>query len=267
LNLSQKIGNYVYRALIYFSAFMTIGILVLIFGYILFNSIGGFSAKFFKDIIPMAVSTIYLVCLGILISTPIGICAAIYLVEYAKAGKLVRVIRFATESLSGIPSIIFGLFGMIFFVEILKLRYSIISGALTVSMMVMPTIVRTSEEALKSVPKSYTEGSLGLGASKIRTIVLVVLPSALPGILTSVILSIGRIVGETAALIFTAGMVAKLPKSIMSSGRTLAVHLYLLAKEAISFEQSYATATILVVIVAILNLSANKIAKSINKSI
>lgn len=253
------------KAAIYFSAAITVMVLVLILGYVLINGLGGFSIMFLEELVPMIVSTLYLVMLGILISTPIGICAAVYLVEYAKAGKGVKFIRFATECLSGIPSIIFGLFGMLFFVQFLKLKFSIVSGALTVSMMVLPTIIRTTEEALKAVPKSYREGSLGLGASKIRTIVKVIVPTALPGILTSVILSIGRIVGETAALIFTSGSVAKLPKSLMSSGRTLSVHLYLLAKEAISFEKAYATATILIIIVLILNFIASKLAKSLNK--
>jgi phosphate transport system permease protein len=254
------------KSAIYLSATITVAVLVIILGYIIINGLGGFSVKFVAELTPMIVSTLYLVFLGILISTPIGICAAVYLVEYAKAGRTVRFIRFATECLSGIPSIIFGLFGMLFFVQLLKLKFSIVSGALTVSMMVLPTIIRTTEEALKAVPKSYREGSLGLGASKIRTIAKVIVPTALPGILTSVILSIGRIVGETAALIFTAGTVAKMPKGLMSSGRTLSVHLYLLAKEAISFQKAYATATILVIIVFVLNFIASKLAKSLNKS-
>lgn len=263
----SNMSSRVLKFFIYLSASLTIGSLILILAYILFNSLGVFSFEFLKGLIPMTISTLYLVFLGIIISTPIGVCAAIYLVEYAKTGRAVKLIRFATESLAGIPSIIFGLFGMLFFVEVMKLKFSILSGTLTVSMMVLPTIIRTTEEALKSVPKAYKEGSLGLGASKIRTIVQVILPSALPGILTSIILSIGRIVGETAAVIFTAGMVAKIPSSVMSSGRTLAVHLYQLAKEAISFEEAYATATILIIIVGILNFIANKMAKSMNKSI
>lgn len=263
----SNISSHILKFFIYLSACLTIGSLILVLGYILFNGLGAFNVEFLKGLIPMTISTLYLVFLGIIISTPVGVCAAIYLVEYARAGRVIKLIRFATESLAGIPSIIFGLFGMLFFVEVLKLKFSILSGTLTVSMMVLPTIIRTTEEALKSVPKTYREGSLGLGASKIRTIAQVILPSALPGILTSIILSIGRIVGETAAVIFTAGMVTKIPSSVMSSGRTLAVHLYQLAKEAISFEQAYATATILVIIVAILNFTANKIAKSMNKSI
>lgn len=164
------------KGLIYLASFLTIGILVLIFGYIVLNGLSALNLSFIESLTPMIVTTIYIVALSIFISTPIGVCAAIYLVEYAKKGRVVRIIRFATESLSGIPSIIFGLFGMIFFVQFLKLKFSILSGTLTVSMMVLPTIIRTTEEALKAVPDSYREGSLGLGASKIRTIIKVVLP-------------------------------------------------------------------------------------------
>ncbi|MFA9398064.1 MAG: phosphate ABC transporter permease PstA [Clostridiaceae bacterium] len=267
MNKNRKLKDIIMYGLIYLSAFITFGVLIWILVYIVSNGIGALNFKFiFSDakdggILPMIISTIYVVILSIVISTPIGIGAAIYLVEYAKPGKLVRLIRFATESLAGIPSIIFGLFGMLFFVTTLKLRFSILSGALTLSIMVLPTIVRTTEEALKSVPDIFREGSYGLGASKLRTIVKIVLPSAVPGILSAVILSIGRIVGETAALMFTAGSVPRVPSSVMNSGRTLSVHLYLLVKEGISFEGAFATATILVVFVAILNWIAASIAK------
>jgi len=199
------------------------------------------------------------------ISGPIGICSAIYLVEYSKPGKLIRCIRFATESLAGIPSIIYGLFGYIFFVTALKLRMSILSGSITLSIMILPLIIRTTEEALKAVPNSYREGSLALGATKLTTIAKIIIPSAIQGILTAVILSVGRIVGETAALYLTAGMVTRIPDDIMSSGRSLSVHLYMLAKEGISFEQAFATATILLIIVAIINLIANRLASRIKK--
>lgn len=266
MNIKTKyLGSNIIKGLIYISAFLTICTLILILGYILLNGISAINLSFLNSLIPMIISTLYIVFLGIIISTPIGACAAIYLVEYAKQGKTVNLIRFATESLSGIPSIIFGLFGMLFFGQIMKMGFSILSGTLTVSMMVLPTIIRTTEEALKAVPKSYREGSLGLGASKIRTIAKVILPSALPGILTSIILSMGRIVGETAALIFTAGSASKMPTDIMSSGKSLAVHLYLLAKEAISFEQSYATAAVLIIIVALLNFTASKCVKSLDR--
>lgn len=262
----KYIGSKTLKCAVYISAILTIGILVLILGYIVINGFAALNLTFLNEIVPMIISTIYIVVLGISISTPLGVCAAVYLVEYAKQGKTVNAIRFATESLAGIPSIIFGLFGMLFFVQFLKLKFSILSGTLTVCMMVLPTIVRTTEESLKAVPTSYREGSLGLGASKIRTIIKVVIPSSLSGILTAIILSMGRIVGETAALIFTAGSVAKIPNSIMSSGKTLSVHLYLLAKEAISFEKSYATATVLIIVIAVLNLAATKIVKLLDKA-
>lgn len=262
----RYLTNSLTKILVYLAAALTIGILALILGYIIINGISAINFEFLKSLIPMVITTLYIVILGILISTPISVCAAIYLVEYAKHGRMVKIIRFATESLSGIPSIIFGLFGMIFFVQFLNLKFSILSGTLTVSMMVLPTIIRTSEEALRAVPNSYREGSFGLGASKLKTILSVILPAAFSGILTSIILSMGRIIGETAALIFTVGSVSKIPKGIMSSGKTLAVHLYLLAKEAISFEQSYATALILIIIIAVLNFIANKLVKCLYKS-
>lgn len=270
-NLAEK----TLRGLIWLSAAATVGILVWILGYVLIKGMGEISLGFLTEmargdgeggILPMIVTTFYVIALSIVMSTPVGICAAIYLVEYAKPGRLVRSIRFATESLAGIPSIIFGLFGFLFFVTALKMKFSILSGALTLSIMVLPTIVRTTEEALKAVPNAYREGSLGLGASKLSTIVKVVLPTAIPGILAAVILSIGRIVGETAAIYMTVGMAPYIPKGFMESGRTLSVHLYLLAKEGISFEKAYATATVLVVLVAVINFIANKTASMLNRN-
>ncbi|WP_066502083.1 phosphate ABC transporter permease PstA [Abyssisolibacter fermentans] len=251
------------KALIWLSAAVTVGILIWIIGYVVINGITEINIK---ELLSQILITLYIIFLTIIVSAPIGILSAIYLVEYAKKGKFVRLIRFATECLASIPSIIFGLFGMILFVVILGFGWSILAGTVTLSIMVLPTIIRTTEEALKSVPDSYREGSLGLGASKLRTVMLVILPSAMPGILTAVILSIGRIIGETAAVYLTAGTVARIPSSIMDSGRTLSVHLYLLAKEGISFEKAYATATILIIIVLFINLVTNKIAKRLNKS-
>lgn len=270
----SKSKDVILKLLIGVSAVFTCGILIWIIFYIVFNGISGIDIEFlttapFKDeggVLPMIISTIWIVFIALIISTPIGIGAAIYLNEYAKPGKVVTVIRFAIESLAGIPSIIYGLFGLIFFVTMLKFSYSILAGALTVSIMVLPVIIRTTEESLKTVPNSYREGSLALGASKIRTVIKVVLPSAIPGILSGVILSVGRIVGETAAIYMTAGMVPKVPETIMNSGRTLSVHLYLLAKEGISFEKAYATATVLIVIVAIINFCANSVAKFLNRN-
>lgn len=261
------------RVLIWLFSFITVGILAWILIYILSNGIMLVNWEFISTlnnreqhgILPMIISTLLIVILTVAIATPIGICSAIYLVEYSKPGKVVNIIRFATETLAGIPSIIYGLFGLIFFVTTLHLKWSLLSGAFTLSIMVLPTIVRTTEEALKSVPPTYKEGSLALGATKLYTISKVILPCAIPGVLTAVILSIGRIVGETAAVYLTAGTVPRIPTGIMDSGRTLSVHLYLLAKEGISFEYAFATATVLIIVVALINFLANKIAGNLKK--
>ena len=201
-----------------------------------------------------------------LVATPLGIFAAVYLVEYASRGnRLVSLVRVTADTLAGIPSIVYGLFGMLFFVTYLKWGYSLLAGACTVAIMILPLIMRTTEEALKAIPDSYREGSYGLGAGKLRTVFAVVLPSAVPGILAGVILSIGRIVGETAALIYTAGTVAALPDGVLSSGRTLAVHMYVLASEGLYMKQAYATAVILVVIVVAINALSSRLAKQLMK--
>lgn len=267
----KKLQYQILQALIYLSAVLTVAALVWILFYVVQKGISGISFDFiFADakeggIWPMIVTTFWAVISSLLLATPIGIMAAIYLVEYAKPGPIVRIIRFATESLAGIPSIIYGLFGMIFFVTRLGLSFSILSGALTLTIMVLPTVIRTTEEALKAVPRSFREASLGLGATKIRTIVRIVLPSAIPGILAAVILGMGRIVGETAAVYLTAGTVPKAPGSLMDSGRTLSVHLYMLAKEGLSFEEAYATATVLVILVALMNLLAKTAVNRLKK--
>lgn len=270
-----RITDKILSSLIWIFAFLTVAILAWIIIYILYKGIGHVNWSFISTIyrpgkgltgiLPMIISTLYLIVLTIAISAPVGIFSAIYLVEYAKEGPVLRIIRFTTETLAGIPSIIYGLFGFIFFVTTLHLRYSLISGALTLSIMVLPTIIRTTEESLKAVPESYKEGSLALGATKLTTIIRVILPCAIPGILSAVILSIGRIVGESAAVIFTAGMSTNIPGSIMDSGRTLTVHLYQLANEGISFQQAYATAAVLIIIVALINFSAGKIASLVKR--
>lgn len=241
---------------------ITIIMLGWIIGYIVFK---GAAHIDFGKLVPPIISTLYMVGIGLLISGPIGIGAAIYLNEYAKPGKFVNAIRFATESLAAVPSIIFGLFGMTFFLTQCKLGISIMAGSLTVSMMVLPTIVKTTEEALKTVPVSYREGSLALGASKFKTIIKVVLPNALSGILTGVVLGTGRIVGETAAIYLTAGTMYRFPEGPMESGRTLAVHLYLLAKEGISFDEAYGTAVVLLIIILLLNLLTYFIGHKLSK--
>ena len=215
---------------------------------------------------PALINTILMILLALLVSLPLGIGAAIYLTEYTGRGnKLVSLIRITAETLSGIPSIVYGLFGMLFFVNALKLKLSLISGALTLSIMVLPTILRTTEEALLAVPESYREGSFGLGAGRLRTVWKIVLPSALPGIFAGVILAMGRIVGESAALIYTAGTVAKVPDSLFSSTRTLAVHMYALSSEGLYIDQTYATAVVLLLIVVGINALSSRLAKSITK--
>lgn len=217
---------------------------------------------------PMIVSTVYMVVLTLSIAAPIGIMTAIYLTEYAKPGsKIVQVIRFCIESLAGIPSIVYGLFGMTFFVTTLGLGFSILAGALTLSVLILPVIIRTTEEALMAVPLSYREGGYALGSSKIYTIWRLILPSAMPGIVTAVILSIGRVIGESAPVFLTAGMVTKIPESVLDSGRTLTVHLYKLTQELFTqheWDQAYATATVLIVLVLILNLFTKIIATRYN---
>lgn len=204
-------------------------------------------------------NTLSMLLLTLLMAAPIGVAAAVYLVEYAKQGPLVRILRLGTETLAGIPSIIFGLFGFLFFVNILKLGFGLLSGCLTLTLMILPTIVRTSEEALKSVPRSLREGSLALGATKLQTIARVTIPAASPGILTGLILGVGRAVGETAALLFTMGSDYKLAKGLFSSARVLSSHVYLLFAEGISFDRAFSTATVLIVLVLIFNFAAKRL--------
>jgi phosphate transport system permease protein len=268
------------NAMIWFAASLTVGFLFWIIWYILSNGLQFVDWKFVTDdytrtgdeagIFPMIVSTIYMVFASIAVAAPLGIMTAIYLTEYAKVGsRLVKVIRFCTESLAGIPSIIFGLFGMTFFVAILGLGFSILSGALTLSILILPVIIRTTEEALMAVPSTYREGSYALGSSKIYTIWRLILPSATPGILTSVILSIGRVIGESAPVFLTAGMVARIPDSLLDSGRTLTVHLYKLTTELFTIDewnQAYGTATVLIVVVLLINMFTKLLASRISKA-
>lgn len=206
-----------------------------------------------EGVFPMLVTTLFMVLLSLAIACPIGIFSAIYLTEYAKPGRLVTLIRFATESLAGIPSIIYGLFGMLFFVITLKIGYSLLAGALTLSIVLLPVIIRQTEESLKLVPLSYREGSLGLGATKFQTISKAVLPSAIPGIIVAIILSIGRIIGESAALLLTAGTVARIPNSILMGGSTLTVKAYNVAKEEGNITMACAIGTVVIIIILILN--------------
>jgi phosphate transport system permease protein len=264
----RKMVDKFLKVTIWLFSFITIGFLAWILIYIFIKGIPHISWSFLTSpnnskndgILPMIVNTFFIVVTAITISVPIGISTAIYLVEYSKPGKTIKAIRFAVETLAGIPSILYGLFGYIFFVTILKFSFSILAGAMTLSIMVLPTIIRTTEEALRSVPVSYREGSFALGATKLFTIKKIILPCAIPGILSAIILSIGRIVGETAAVFLTAGMGRNIARNVMESGRTLSVHLYILAKEGISFNKAYATSTVLIIFIAIINMAATKLA-------
>ena len=282
LSLSDRLKSYkrtpgslLVMLLVVLSAVATIAALIFLILYILVNGIPYINADLFSwtytsencSVVPAAINTVIMAAISLLLAVPFGIGSAIYLVEYAKKGnKLVKVIRVTAETLTGIPSIVYGLFGMLFFVTALKWKFSILAGAFTLAIMILPVILRTTEEALLSVPDSYRDGSFGLGAGKLRTIFKIVLPAAVPGILSGVILATGRIVGETAALIYTAGSVAKIPSSVFSSGRTLAVHMYLLANEGLHVNQAYATAVILLILVIAINALSSFIAKKITKA-
>ena len=216
---------------------------------------------------PAIINTVLMVLLVLLIAVPVGIGAAIYLVEYAKRGsKLVKLVRITAETLSGIPSIVYGLFGYLLFATTFRWGYTFLGGALTLAIMILPLILRTTEEALKAVPDSFREGSFGLGAGSLRTIFRIILPSAVPGIVSGVILGIGRVVGETAALIYTAGTVAQVPKNVLGSGRTLAIHMYMLSSEGLYMNQAYATAVILLVLVVAINTLSGVVAKKLTKA-
>lgn len=260
--------------LVLISTVFTAGILIYLIGYILVHGVPYLTKDLFSlkytstnvSLFPAMVNTVSMTALALLFAVPLGIFSAVYLVEYAKKGnRLVGIVRITAETLSGIPSIVYGLFGMLFFVTTLKWGLSILSGAATLAIMILPAVMRTSEEALKSVTDSFREGSFGLGAGKLRTVFQIVLPSAVPGILSGVILAVGRIVGETAALMYTAGTVAEIPSNVMGSGRTLSVHMYALSSEGLHINQSYATAVVLLVVVIIINAVSTFIAKRITK--
>ncbi|WP_418747681.1 phosphate ABC transporter permease PstA [Frisingicoccus sp.] len=257
-----RILSAVLKILVWLCAAITFAVLVFLVVFILAKGVGYLKPSLFAweytsdnvSLIPAAVNTVIMVVLTLLIAVPIGVFSAIFLVEYAgRETRLVKIIRMTAETLSGIPSIVYGLFGLMFFATALKWGISILSGSLTMVIMILPLIMRTTEEALKAVPDTYREASFGLGAGKLRTIFKIVLPAAVPGILAGIILSTGRIVGETAALIFTAGTVAQIPSSLMGSGRTLALHMYVLSSEALHMNEAYATAVVLLLLVLLIN--------------
>ena len=260
--------------LVTLSAAITVFVLFFLIAYILIKGFPHLTPDLFSwtynsenvSMLPSIINTVLMTLLSLLIAAPLGIFSAIYLVEYAKRGnKIVKLIRITAETLSGIPSIVYGLFGMLFFVVTLHWSYSILSGAFTLAIMILPLIIRTTEEAFKSVPDAYREGSFGLGAGRLRTVFRIVLPSAVPGILAGIILAIGRIVGETAALIFTAGTAPVVPKSLFDSARTLSVHMYNLSQEGLYVDQAYATAVVLLLVVVAINGLSNFVAKKIAK--
>lgn len=260
--------------LIILSAALTVAVTLFIIGYILIKGVPNITPELFSlkynsknlSMLPSIINTLYLTFLTLLIAVPVGVFSAIYLVEYAKKGsKFVKLIRVTNETLSGIPSIVYGLFGFLAFVIARSWGYSMIAGVITLAIMVLPVIIRTTEESLMAVDNSYREGSFGLGAGKLRTIFKIVLPSAVPGILSGIILAIGRIVGETAALIYTAGTVPDAATKLTSSSRTLSVHLYCLLNEGLHTDQAYATAVVLLVVVLIINALSSRVAKKISK--
>lgn len=272
ISYKRKPLSLVMLLLVALAAVLSAAALVFIIVYVIVRGIPNLTPEIFAltynsdnvSCMPSIINTIVLTMLTLLIAVPFGIGAAIYLAEYAKKGnKLVKVIRTMAETLAGIPSIVYGLFGMLFFVYALGWGYSLLAGAFTLAIMVLPTIMRTTEEALLTVPDSYREGSYGLGAGKLRTIVRIILPSAMPGILAGVILSVGRIVGETAALIYTYGSATGYATGLLNSGRSLAVHMYVLTNEGLHTDQAWGTAVVLLVLVFGINTLSAFIAKKL----
>ena len=263
------------RILVTLSAIITAGVVLFLIGYVLYHGVpnltmpGLFSWKFTAEnqsMLPAIINTVIMIVLTLMLAVPIGVFAAIYLVEYSKRGnRFVKIIRVTAETLSGIPSIVYGLFGYIVFVITLGWSFTLLSGVITMAIMILPLIMRTTEEALMAVPDSFREGSFGLGAGRLRTVFRIVLPSSVPGILSGVILAIGRIVGESAALIFTSGTNPVVPKSLFSSASTLSVHLYTLLNEGRYTDQAYATAVVLLIVVIIINALSSVVAKKLSR--
>jgi phosphate transport system permease protein len=271
-NNNKKLSETFMALITHGAALATLGVLSFLVIFIFIKGVPHITPSLFSpsynsrnvSLTPALVSTVLMTPMALLITAPLGVFAAIYLTEYAKRGsKWVTWVRVTTEALSGIPSIVYGLFGSLFFVLFMGWGYSVLAGVFTLSIMILPLIMRSSEEALKSVPDAYREGAFGLGAGKLRTVFKIVLPSAMPGILAGVILSVGRIVGETAALIYTAGTVAQIPGNPMQSARTLSVHMYALSTEGLHTNESYATAVVLLFVVILINMASAKISRRI----
>ena len=269
---SKDILSLFLRLAVKLCALLTGALFLFLVAYILVKGVPHLSFELFSptytsenvSLTPALVNTLTMTLLSLGLAVPLGVGAAIYLAEYAKKGnRLVKVVRVTAETLSGIPSIVYGLFGMLFFVTALRWSYSLLAGACTLAIMILPLIMRTTEEALLAVPESYREGSFGLGAGRLRTVFRIVLPAAMPGVLSGVILAVGRIVGETAALLYTAGTVAAVPESLLSSGRTLSVHMYALSNEGLYVGQAYATAVVLLLLTAGINALSSFAAKKL----
>ncbi|HWP52304.1 MAG TPA: phosphate ABC transporter permease PstA [Clostridia bacterium] len=266
--------SFVLRALVWLATASTTLVFVSIVGYVLIKGVPNLTLSLFSltynsenvSLFPALINTIGITALSLLVAVPLGVFSAVYTVEYARRGnKLVKIVRMTAETLSGIPSIVYGLFGFLFFVSALGWGYSMLAGIFTLAIMILPLIMRTTEEALQAVPDSFREGSFGLGAGRLRTVFKIVLPAAQPGILAGIILAVGRIVGETAALIYTSGTVAKIPGSLLESGRTLSVHMYALASEGLYIDQTYATAVVLLVIVTGINALSSYLARRLTR--
>ena len=277
---TRRIVSALLRGVVYAGAAVTSLVLAFVVGYILVNGVPYLTPSLFEweydstnvSLMPALVNTLVMAGLSLLMAVPVGVGSAIYLVEYAKRGsRFVQMVRTTTETLQGIPSIVYGLFGLLFFVTALQWGLSLLAGACALAIMVLPVVMRTTEEALLAVPDAYREGGFGLGAGRLRTVFRCVLPSAVPGILGGVILALGRCVGEVAALIFTAGSIAAIPNfaegaaALFDSTRTLAVHMYVLSSEGLHVNETYATAVVLLVMVVLLNLMATFAAKKMNK--
>ncbi|MFZ3172735.1 MAG: phosphate ABC transporter permease PstA [Carboxydocellales bacterium] len=271
--LQEKLG----KTMLWLCAAATLVILFIIIAYVVKQGFSSLSWEFLTEmprrrgrlggIYPTIVSTVYLMLLSAAIATPVALGAAVYMTEYTRDNLLIRVVRFGTESLAGIPSIIFGLFGYVFFVLYLNLGWSIISGSLTLAIMILPILIRTTEESIKTVPVAYREGSLALGATKWQTIRKVVLPSAVPGVITGVILGMGRAVGETAAVMLTAGSALRLPENLLDNSRAMSVHLYLLSMEGTAIDKAFGTALVLIIFILIINLSTNVLLSRFAKNV
>lgn len=267
MRVNPKTTQRIAKIVIWSAAILVIGILLAIITYLLVKGIPQISGQFLTEIprnmgrsggiSSTIVGTLLVTAVAVVVATPFGIGTAFYLTEYTREGRVTRIIRFSAESLAGIPSIVYGLFGFIFFVIYLRLGWSILSGGLTMAIMILPTIIRTSEEAIRAVPYLYREVGFSLGGTKWQTITRAVFPSALPGIANGIILSIGRCVAETAAVILTAGSALRMPESFFSPTRTMAVHFYILAREGISMEKAFGTAALMIILIFLLNVVFN----------